>query len=335
MKVLVTGATGFLGKQTAKRLKADGVEVTGLGRNLAQGKMLEKMGIRFFQADLSEPEALATAFRGQDSVIHCAALSSPWGKYKDFYQANVVGTANVIAAAKKAGIKRLVHVSTPSLYVDYSDRVDIREEDPLPAEGINFYSQTKRMAEDLIDQAFRDGLSVVTIRPQGIIGPGDTAILPRLLRLAKKGVLPVIGSGDNLIDLTYVDNVVESLVLALKAPELAAGKKYNITNGEPVRLYEALEEIFKSLGFSYKKKHLSFRKAYMIASALEFTCRNFLTRMEPIMTCYSVCLLGRSRTLNIEAAKRDLGYQPQVTMPQAIQKIVDDYSQRLSTGTLN
>ncbi len=326
MKVLVTGATGFLGQSTVTRLLAEGAQVSALGRNLKVGVDLDNQGAIFFNADLLDRKALQPAFEGQDFVIHCAALSSPWGKYRDFYNSNAIGTANVIDACKKAGVKRLVHVSTPSLYVDRRSRLNICEEDPLPKSSINFYAQTKRMAEDIIDEAVSEGAPIVTIRPQGIIGPGDVSILPRLIRVAKRGILPIIGDGDNLIDLTYVDNVVESLVLALRAPNTVIGKKYNISNGEPVRLYETLEYIFSSLGYKYKKKHLSFRKAYAIAKAMEFACRSIFRGKEPILTCYSVCLLGLSRTLNIDAAKRDLGYEPRVQMKEAIDKIITQYS---------
>lgn len=335
MKVLVTGATGFLGQKTALRLQEEGFTVTGLGRNTKAGQALEKQGIRFARIDLSSREAeslrkLHEAVAGHDFVIHCAALSSPWGQYEEFYNANVVGTENILAAARKAGVKRLVHVSTPSLYVDRVSRVNIRESDPLPETGINYYSQTKLMAEDRVDQATREGLATVTIRPQGIIGPGDSAILPRLLKMAQKGVLPVIGDGDCMIDLTYVDNVVEALVCAMRAPDSAIGRKYNITNGEPVNIYSTLEGLFQALGFTYKKKNLSFGKAYAIAATIEFVCRNFLRSVEPILTRYNVCLLGRSRTLNIEAARRELGYEPRVPLQVGLERIIEDY--RASSG---
>lgn len=322
-RIIVTGATGFLGGRTSSLLAAEGLDVVGLGRKVqAQNSGL---GFQMVKADLGDLESLNKIFSGADGVIHCAALSSPWGRYEDFYHSNVVGTKNVIEACKKNGVRRLVHVSTPSLYIDKVGRINVRESDPLPARQINYYAETKKMAEDLIDQAASSGLSTITIRPQGIIGPGDTAILPRLMRLAKRGVLPVIGRGDNLIDLTYVDNVAQSLILALKAPANLSGRKYNITNGEPVRLYDALEEIFHKLGYDYKKKHLSFQKAYWIASAMEFSCRTFLRNIEPIMTRYSCCVLGLSRTLNIDAAKRDLGYSPSVSMNQAIERVVQEF----------
>ncbi len=321
MKILVTGATGFLGKHTATRLVRQGAQVTGLGRSLSLGKQLKEIGVTFAPVDLSKREGLDEIFKGHDYVIHCAALSSPWGRYDEFYQANVVATQNVIAASRAAGVKRMVHVSTPSVYIDRTDKLDILEDSPLPSQSINFYAQTKRMAEDVVDRAVGEGFPIVTIRPQGIIGPGDSAIVPRLLRLAKRKVLPVIGDGRNWVDLTYVDNVVESLILALHAPESANGRKYNITNGEPVRLYEMLEQMFGEMGIQYRKKTISFRKAYYLAGLFELSCRTVLRGTEPLLTRYSVCALGLSRTLNIDAARRDLGYKPVVSMSEAIAKV--------------
>jgi nucleoside-diphosphate-sugar epimerase len=320
-KVLVTGATGFLGRHTVQRLLKEGAQVTGLGRSLSHGRELERMGARFVAAELSEEKRLDEIFRGHDYVIHCAALSSPWGRYEDFYNANVKATENVLRAVRQAGIKRLVHVSTPSLYIDHTDRLDVREEEPLPLRAINFYAATKRLAEERVDAAAADGLPVVSIRPQGIIGPGDTAIFPRLMRMARKKILPIIGDGDNWIDLTYVDNVVESLVLALRAPAHVHGRKYNITNGEPVQLYPLLREVFDSLGFTYREKRIPFRRAYRLAGAMEFVCRYVLRGREPLLTRYSVCALGLTRTLNIDAARRDLNYRPIIDMRQAVERL--------------
>jgi len=325
MKVVVTGATGFLGEKTAARLAREGAEVIGLGRNLALGRLLEPQGVRFLPVDLSDATSVEKAVSGQDYIIHCAALSSPWGKLEDFQRSNVQATQNILNAAKKAGVKRVVHVSTPSLYVDLTNRVNISEQDPLPLQAINLYAQTKRLAEEAVDEAVKQGLQVVTIRPQGIIGPKDPSILPRLMRVARKGILPVIGDGLNQIDLTYVDNVAQALVLAMKAPNQAVGRKYNITNGEPVALYPTLEKIFQALDLKYRRKQVSFKKALKIASMLEFACKNFITWKEPMLTRYSVCVLGLTRTLNIEAARRDLGYTPEVSMNQALENVIEYY----------
>jgi nucleoside-diphosphate-sugar epimerase len=327
MKILVTGGTGFLGQHLAQRLVSEGNDVTVIGRNARVGSNLIKKGIKFVQGDLADLKTVKEAVSNQEYVIHCGALSSPWGKYADFYAANVTGTQNIITACQESKIKRLVHVSTPSIYVDQRDRLDILESDKLPMQAINDYAHTKRMAEELIDKAFAQGLPVITIRPQGIFGPGDRAILPRLIKIAKKGFMPVIGKGDNLIDLTYVDNVVEALILCLTSPDFTLGKKYNITNGEPVKLYDAIGLVLKSLGINYKEKRIPYRTAYVLASGLEGAARLLAPSKEPPLTRYSVCVLAKSRTLSIDAARKDLGYKPIVGMTEGISRFVKSYKE--------
>jgi nucleoside-diphosphate-sugar epimerase len=289
------------------------------------GAELESQGISFVALDLTDSKTVEEVLFGVDAVIHCGALSSPWGAYNDFYQANVIGTKNIVESCLKQRVRRLVHVSTPTLYVDTSDRLQVKESDPLPKNGINFYAKTKKMAEELVRDGFKKGLETIIIRPQGIVGPGDTSILPRLIRVAQKGTLPVIGQGENWIDLTYVDNVVESLFLAYKAPREALGLEYNITNDEPIRLYDMLDNIFIQLGFKYHKKKIPLNSALKLASGLEFIYRGLALKKEPLLTKYGVCVLGLSRTLDITLAKEKLNYRPIVSMEQAVKEIVHDY----------
>jgi nucleoside-diphosphate-sugar epimerase len=323
--VLVTGATGFLGHKTALRFFKEGFSVTGMGRNKKIGEELQSQGVSFVCVDLENSTDVENALGGFDAVIHCGALSSPWGAYKDFYQANVIGTKNIVEACLKQKVRRLVHVSTPTLYVDTKDRLQVKESDPLPKSGINDYAKTKKMAEALIKEGSIKGLETLIIRPQGIVGPGDTSILPRLIRVAQKGTLPVIGQGENWIDLTYVDNVVQALFLAYQAPKEALGFEYNITNDEPVRLYEMLDVIFEELGFKYRKKKIPLGSALRMASGLEFIYRGLSLKKEPLITKYGVCVLGLSRTLDISLAKEKLNYRPIVSMKQAIKEIIQDY----------
>jgi nucleoside-diphosphate-sugar epimerase len=116
---------------------------------------------------------------------------------------------------------------------------------------------------------------------------------------------------------------VNAILLGLDAPSEFSGRKYNITNDEPVDLYETVDHIFQKLGLRYRRKNISFRKAYAVASALEAAHRTVLRGKEPLLTRYSVCAMGRSRTLNIEAAKRDLGYRPQTALSDAISHVIE------------
>lgn len=322
MKYVVTGATGFLGGWTVRRMAQAGHEAIALGRNLEKGKELAAQGAVFRPVSLNDVEALKAVFNKADAVVHCAGLSSPWGRKSEFYSSNVTATKNVLEAARAAGVGRVVHISSPSLYVTNVDRENVVESDPIPDFYVNDYSWSKKLAEDEVDQAVAAGFPVVSLRPQAIVGPGDQAIFPRVLRLARKGFLPVIGDGLNRIDMTCVENVVDAVELAISAPAQAIGKKYNITNGEPVSLYRTFDKVLGMLGYPVKKIYLPFGPTYALAGALEKTFRVGTFLGEPPLTRYTVCVLGRTRTLSIEAARRDLGYKPRLSLDEGIERFV-------------
>jgi len=322
MKILVTGATGFLGKKLALRLSQLGYEVTATGRNALVGADLEKQGISFIKTDLQDKESIINACKNQDYVFHCGALSSPWGKYKDFYNTNILGTKNIIQGCKENSVKRLMHVSTPSIYFDFKDKLNISEKDPLPDKPVNDYAKTKLLAEQEIDKAHKEGLPVITIRPRAIFGPGDTSILPRLIKANNKNFIPVIGDKKVLVDITYVENAVDALLLCKDSPEFTLGKKYNITDGEPVLLYDFLEQVITELGYEFKPKYFSYNNAYRIAAFSEFVSKTLLFGKEPVLTRYTVGVLGTSQTLDISAAKEELGYNHKTTTTEGIKELI-------------
>ncbi|MEY3299263.1 MAG: hypothetical protein RLZZ597_2523 [Cyanobacteriota bacterium] len=316
MKVLITGGTGFLGQRLALTLRLLGDSVTVLGRNRAIGQHLEAEGFRFVEADLRDAEAIAAACQGQDCVFHCGALSSPWGNVRDFYATNVLGTRHVVQGCLRHRVPRVVHVSTSAVYFTYADQLQIPESWPLP-NPVGPYAKTKQLAEQEIQQGYDQGLSVITIRPRGIFGPGDTTILPRLLRASDRTGIPLIRGGNAIIDVTYIDNVVDALCRCQQAPDTLAGRVYNITNGEPTSLIELLERLSQPLGIPLHFKPLPFPLAYGLAAAMEGVAKLSAGR-EPILTRYTVGLLAFSQTLDIAAATRDLGYQPSVTLDQGL-----------------
>lgn len=321
---VVTGATGCLGLNLTKRLVEEGHEVIALGRNLQLGDMIKKMGATFIPLDLNDLNALSLISQNANLIFHCAALSSPWGKYKDFYQANVMGTQHVVAATPSDA--RLVHVSTPSIYFDFTEKHNIKENSPLPSKPVNYYVQTKLIAESIVDKArVERQLDVITLRPRGIFGPYDRAIFPRLLKAERSGVLPIIGSGDHLIDITFVENVVESMILAALADKHCSGKKYNITNDEPRTFIDILSMIFSALKKPLKTKSIPYARAQSLAKFLEFFHRMFHLKTEPRITTYGVGVLALGQTLNIDEAKRDLGYKPICSIDEGIKKFADWY----------
>jgi nucleoside-diphosphate-sugar epimerase len=319
MRVLITGGTGFLGRHCAVRLQRQGHVVSILGRNDRIGAELQKRGIRYLKADLIDAPKVIEACRDQDQVIHSGGLASPWGKYAAFYQANVEGTRNILQGCKTFGVHRLVHLSTPSLYFDYHHRLGIKETDPLPKPA-TAYAATKLLADELVEKAFAEGLPSIRLRPRAIFGPGDQAVLVRVLEAAKKGVVPLVGGGTSQVDLTYIDNVVDSVVLAMVAPATALGKVYNITNGEPQTMREMIARLSSALGQEIKVRPMPFGVAYGLATAMELFSKVFRPSHEPPLTRYAVGLMARSQTLDISAARRDLGYTPQVKLDEGIRR---------------
>ena len=322
MKTVVTGATGFLGKALARRLKARGDQVLALGRNPQILAELEQQGIHTLRADLADANAMRAACQGQDVVFHSAALSSAWGPAQAFYRANVLGTINVIAACQAAGVQRLVHVSTPSIYFGYESRLGVREDSPLPSQPANQYARTKLLAEAEIDRAFERGLPVITIRPRAIFGEGDNAILPRLIQRLQSGRLRVIGDGQNITDLTYVENVVDALLLCAEAPNHLMGAKYNITNGEPLPLWGLIRKLCEALGYEFPRRQIPYPAAIRLARLLEIISGLLPGQPEPLLTRYMVGVLAKSTTLDISAAQRDLGYQPRVSVDEGFWRFV-------------
>ncbi len=319
MEILVTGGTGFLGQHLVKRLLADGQQVRVLGRDFAAADALLSAGVSPIKADLRDRAAVAAACRGVEAVLHVGALSAPWGRSSDFYEINVGGTEAVVSGCLASGARRLIYVSSPSVVFDGRDGEDQTEAAPYPRRFPSVYSLTKKLGEDRVN-AVAGKLETVIVRPKAIFGPGDRALLPRLIAAAKQGRLPQIGAGRNRVDLTYVENVAHALALALEAPA-AAGKTYTITNDEHPLLWEVIRQVLARLGLSTKMRQVSLRA--VLAAAWLMERRAALTGKEPLLTRYSAAILARTQTYDISAARRDLGYRPLVSLDDGIERTLE------------
>lgn len=321
---MVTGATGFLGGAVARPLVREGYRVRALGRDRAALAALAACGMDARAVALDDGAAMGDACADAHAIVHAGALSSPWGAAADFYRANVVGTSRLFGAARAraAPNARVVYVSSPSVYFRYADQLDVREDTPFPDVTPSPYVATKREAEQLARAEAQEGGNVITLRPRAIFGPGDSSLLPRLLRAASTKRLRVIGDGNTIADLTYIDNVVDAVLLALQASADYAGRCYNITNGEPIRLWDVIATMCAAYGAPLQAGAIPRSFAMAVARGMEATSRTGLTRREPLLTRYSVAVLSYSQTLSIAAAMRDLGYHPRVGMADAITRTV-------------
>lgn len=314
-KILVTGATGFVGGKLTKLLLQKNHEVYILARNKVKAKPLVELGAKLIDQDLSEEFSLKESF---DVIFHAAALSSTWGKYEDFYKANVIATQNLIRAAKASSSQLFVHISSPSLYFNFKDRFEILESDCFGNDYVNHYVETKKLAEEVIRNEAGE-LSFIILRPRGIFGPGDTSIMPRILRIARRGFMAV-PNPKAIIDLTYIDNLLDAMLLCINPKPEAYNRIFNISNSEKLTIQEILEILFLKLNLKVKIIQIPFCFLYSYAFIQECIAKLWTKSGEPEITRYSAGILSKSLTLNINAAKKYLGYQPRTTIREGLEE---------------
>ena len=318
---LVTGGTGFLGRALLLRLQELGFAVSFIGRNELIGKELTSAGCEFLKLDLTDRNAVIQACKDKEYVFHCAALSAPWGRRQNFFESNVVGTRNVVDASVMHGAcRRFVHVSTASVYFSFQGKINLPESDVLP-EPVNDYIRSKRLAENIVLAASREGLPSTIIRPRGIFGPRDKTIFPRFIKANARFGIPLIND-HVVLDITYIDNVVEALINCLSAGNKSSGSIYNITNGEPRRLIDLLVELFDRLDIPLRFRRMNWKNAYILASVMEAVATASPVPFEPIFTRYTMGLLSFSQTLNIDSARTELGYRPGISLHDGLERFV-------------
>lgn len=315
MRILITGGTGFLGRHIAELLLAEGHAVAIMGRDFGAAGALIARGAEPVRCDLQEPAAVGAACRGRDAVVHAGALSAPWGPRAAFQRVNVGGTAAVLAGCAHHGVGRLVVISSPAVVFTGGDHHGTTEQAPYPRRFSSAYAASKAAAEMLVRAA--GAVPAVILRPKAIFGPGDRSLLPRLIAAARAGRLPQVGDGRNLVDLTYVGNVAQATSLALTSPA-AVGKTYHITNGEHVPLWPLIRAVLSRLGVEARLRPVPLPLMLAVAGALE--ARASLTGREPLLTRYSVAILGRTQTYDIAAARRDLDYTPAITVAEGVER---------------
>ncbi|QNN45525.1 NAD-dependent epimerase/dehydratase family protein [Thermomonas brevis] len=325
MKILVTGGGGFLGQALCRGLLERGYEVASFSRG--RHAVLDALGVRQLQGDLADREAVLAAFaEGFDAVLHNAAKAGAWGSYESYFSANVAGTRNVIAACRAHGIGKLVHTSTPSVVHRATHPVEGASADEVPyGEGVKaHYAATKIVAEREVLAANDAGLATVALRPRLIWGPGDTQILPKLVERARSGRLRLVGSGDNLVDTTYIDNAAQAHFDALEhlRPGAAcAGRAYFVSNGEPWPLREVLNGLLRAADAPEVRKTIPFGAAYALGAVCEGLWTALPLKGDPPMTRFLAEQLGTAHWYSMAPAARDFGYAPKVTMAEGLERL--------------
>jgi len=362
MKILVTGGTGMLGSAIL-RLYHQQHDLHFIGRNEKIVKQLtDKYPVTGHVVDLSDQQALSSILQSVfgenngikvasdtkvasdikvtshadnksghfDAIIHCAAFSSAWGTYDAFYQANVVATENLLTLAKQHRIGTFVHISTTSVYFDFTDRWLISEQDPVAKTFCSDYTQTKYLAEQaVLANSHGQGLNTVILRPRGIYGPNDRALVPRLLAAVNGNRLLIPSAKNPVLDLTYVDNIADAALLAcVKATSLESGHIFNISNDQPMPINDVLRQLLSALSKGEQQRPikltpLPYALLAPVIALNEKICRYLPHQPEPKITIYSAGLLNFHQTLNIDKAKQCLDYQANVSITEGIKRYVD------------
>ena len=328
MKILVTGGGGFVGGYVIERLLARGYAVRSIGRS--SQPQLEAQGVEVVCGDLTDVAAVSAACEGVDAVFHVAARAGVWGSWESYYQPNVIGTRNVVAACQQQGVGRLIYTSTPSVVFTGQPIRGGDESLPYGKNWLCHYAHTKAIAEAEALAANSESLKIVALRPHLIFGPGDPHLLPRVIESVQAGRLKIIGDGKSRVDVSYVGNVADAHLDAFDAlaAGTGAGQAYFISQGESVELWPWVNSILEGLGHAPLTKKIPLPVAYSVGAICEGLWKLLGRRNEPPITRFVAVELAKDHYFDISAAGRDLGYLATTPMAEALDQTIVDLKKR-------
>ena len=327
MKVLVTGAAGFLGGHLVDMLVERGDEVRAMVLPVEDTSHLRTLqGVEIVPGDLTDSASLKRAVQGVQRVYNVAAKTGPWGLEDTYRAVNVQGLADLIHKAMDAGVQRIVHTSSITVYGHHLHGI-VTEDDPFHAED-NPYSRTKIAGERLIANLIKDeGAPVVIVRPGWIYGSRDMASFGRFVSLVESGKGFIIGSGKNIVPAVYVRDVAQGLIKAGDAGNHTTGQAYTIANDHRVTQAEYLNTIADCLHVPHISLHLPYAALYTAGRVAELTWQTLGRRnaAPPPVTTYGITLLGGNQLFTIDKARRELGYKPAYDIKRGVSEGVQWY----------
>ncbi|MCS5493024.1 NAD-dependent epimerase/dehydratase family protein [Curtobacterium flaccumfaciens] len=318
MKVLVTGASGFLGQATAAAVRDAGHEVRTFQRRPSGVS-----GVQDVAGTMTDDAAIARAVDGVEAVVHLAAKVSLAGDPADFARVNVEGTRSLLAAARAAGVGRFVFVSSPSVAHTGSSLVGADAGPAEPSRARGDYARTKAAAELLALGADAPDFAVVAVRPHLVWGPGDTQLVGRIVERARAGRLPLLDSGAALIDTLYVDNAATAMVAALErvTDDGVHGNAYVVTNGEPRPVADLLAGICTASGVRPPQWHVPAAVARAAGSVVEAVWRVRPGEDEPPMTRFLAEQLSTAHWFDQRRTRQELGWTPSVSIDEGLERL--------------
>jgi len=328
MRILVTGGGGFVGRYVVERLLERGDRVRSFGRS--PQPELAARGVEVHCGDLADAAAVEEAVAGVGAVFHVAAKAGVWGDWDGYFEANVRGSRNVVAACRRQGVGRLVHTSTPSVIFNRKSHRGADESQPYGRRWLCPYAHTKAIAERETLAANSDSLRVCALRPHLVFGPGDPHLLPRVVESVLAGRLKIVGDGANRVDVAYVEDVADAHLRAFDglSEGRGAGRAYFISQGRPVALWPWLNDILERLGHPPLERRIPFPLGYAAGAVAETAWRVFRLRGEPPLTRFVATELATDHYFDISAARRDFGFVPVTEMEAALRATVKDLIKR-------
>jgi nucleoside-diphosphate-sugar epimerase len=323
-RVLVTGASGFVGGWIARGLHERGYTVRALYRRKHMPRHLAALtaaGIEVVRGNLTHEQDVRLVVRGAEAVVHAAALASDWGLLDLFFRQNVEATVRLLAESRAAGCRTFVYLGSVSVHGFGSHRRTTEQGPYYPP--ISHYQSTKKQAEEAVLASNAPGFSTTVLRPGNVYGPGDTTTFYRLLAAQEQGIRGTLGGGRRLTSVVYVEDLVQAVVRALESEE-AAGEAFNITSGEQVSWSELLGYSADLLGVR-PWLELPLPLAWVLARLLAGAYRLFGIRSEPPLTPYRVAHVAYDFDFSIEKSQRLLGYTPQVDWREGLRRTVEAY----------
>lgn len=312
----------MLGIPLVEELIKEGWSVTALARPGSQKEALQGKPVTWVSGDLLDPASLEKGMSGQEVVFHSAALMRDWAPKEEFEKHNVLGTKNALEAAVKAKVKRFVHVSTRSV-LGMEECRELNEEAPYRAS--NDYGASKIAAEKLVRGCHEQGrLDCVIVRPTWLIGPRDRYSLPTVVRFLKEGKLALINGGRALQSFVHPKDVAQALLLAAQKPQ-ASGQIYMVDSGERRTIQEFYAILAQLTGAQVPTKNLPYPLAFCVGTILETIAKLKGTEVAPRLTTLRVKLLGCNHSYDISKAKRELGYNPRISLEEACRSAVTSH----------
>lgn len=322
---LVTGATGLLGSHIVEKLVQAGRPVRALVRPTSDTRYLDEWGVEKVHGDITDRSSLDKAMDGVERVYHSAAQVGDWGPWERFVAISIDGTRNMLDAASQASVKRFLLVSSISAYGHPNGKGLVLDETaPL---GVNlhkwsYYSRAKVVAEKLAWEYHKRGdLPVTVVKPSWLYGRRDRASTPRLIRAIRAGKGKLIGDGNNRLNLTHAENVAAGCLLAAES-EAALGQAYNLASDGEITQGQYINKIAECIGAKPVTKTVPYSVARSAAFVMEVFGHAFRTKKPPLVTRYSVWLIGRQCFFSSHKAREQLGWKPIIGYEEGIERSV-------------